>query len=357
MFLLDIQQEINTISIGELIGNTRCITAHSRNIVKCYMRKEIYMPNKLNRWMKLINILHSRNGMSIQDLQDEFEVGERTIRRDIGEVKDAGYPIECKMGIYSINQKFTLRTLYLNDSEAVALLQTIDAFNQKGFPFSSALGTVREKLVNCLTPQLRSVVEQRLDVADINFAPCEISDELFSKLETAASAKLQVKIKYHAKTSSRKTFDRIVDPYRLVFKEKAWYLVAFCHTRNEIRIFRPDRISGIEILDSSFLIPEGFCIETFFKNSWQIGQGDPINVKIRFLPHIAHSAKQVKYHPLGEYTEMEDGSVLYKVTVKGLWEISRWALSFGSGVEVLEPIELRDLVKDMLKRACDIYNN
>lgn len=314
------------------------------------------MPNKLNRWMKLINILHSRNGMSVQDLQDEFEVGERTIRRDIGELKEAGYPIECKMGIYTINQKFTLRTLYLGDSEAVALLQTIDAFNQKGFPFSSALGTVREKIVNCLSPQLRSMVEQRLDVADIDLIhPCEVSDELFGKLEGAATAKRQVKIRYTAKTSSRDIFDRIIDPYGLIFKEKAWYLVGFCHTRNEIRIFRPDRISEIEILETTFTIPEGFCLEEFFGNSWQIGQGDPVDVKIRFLPHIAQSAKQTKYHPLGKYTEIEDGSVLYEVTVKGLWEISRWALSFGPGVEVLEPLELRKQVKGMLEKACQIY--
>ncbi|KYZ75535.1 hypothetical protein AXX12_12540 [Anaerosporomusa subterranea] len=316
------------------------------------------MPNKLNRWMKLINILHSRNGMSVQDLQDEFEVGERTIRRDIGDLKEAGYPIECKMGIYTINQKFSLRTLYLGDSEAVALLQTIDAFNQKGFPFSPALGAVREKIVNCLSPQLRSVVEQRLDVADIDLVqPCEVCDKLFSKLEGAATAKRQVKIKYNAKTSSREIFDRVVDPYGLVFKEKAWYLVAFCHTRNEIRLFRPDRISEIEVLETVFSIPEGFCLESFFENSWQIGQGDPVNVKIRFLPHIAQSAKLAKYHPLGKYTDMEDGSVLYEVTVKGLWEISRWALSFGPGVEVLEPLELREQVTDMLARACDIYKN
>ena len=314
------------------------------------------MPNKLNRWMKIINILHSRNGMSIQDLQDEFEVGERTIRRDIGDIKAAGYPIECKMGIYTINQKFTLRTLYLGDSEAVALLQTIDAFNQKGFPFSSALGAVREKIVNCLSPQLWSVVKQRLDVAGIDLVQsCEVSVELFSKLEGAAAAKRQVKIKYNAKTSSSDIFDRIIDPYGLVFKEKAWYLIAFCHTRKEIRLFRPDRISEIELLETGFSISAEFCLESFFENSWQIGQGDPVNVKIRFLPHIARSAKQVKYHPLGRYTDMEDGSVLYEVTVKGLWEISRWTLSFGPGVEVLEPPELRNQVHSMLQQACEIY--
>lgn len=326
-------------------------------VEKANITEEESMPNKLNRWMKLINILHSRNGMSMQDLQDEFEVGERTIRRDISDLNQAGYPIECKAGIYTINQKFTLRTLYLGDSEAVALLQTIDAFNQKGFPFSPALGAVREKIVNCLSPQLRSSVEQRLDITDIDLVqPCEVSDKLFSKLEGAAAAKRQVKIRYNAKTSSCEVADRVVDPYGLIYKEKAWYLVAYCHARNEIRLFRPDRILEIEVLETNFSITEGFILEDFFENSWNIGQGEPVNVKIRFLPHIAQAAKQTKYHPLGIYTDMEDGAALYEVTVKGLWEISRWALSFGPGVEVIEPLELREQVKAMLERACEIYN-
>jgi len=71
---------------------------------------------------------------------------------------------------------------------------------------------------------------------------------------------------------------------------------------------------------------------------------------------IAQMAKKARYHPLGVYTDMEDGSVLYEVNVKGLWEISRWVLSFGPGVEVQEPSNLREMVKDLLIKACQIYN-
>ena len=71
---------------------------------------------------------------------------------------------------------------------------------------------------------------------------------------------------------------------------------------------------------------------------------------------IAQMAKKARYHPLGTYTDMEDGSVLYEVNVKGLWEISRWVLSFGPGVEVQEPSNLREMVKDLLIKACQIYN-
>jgi len=311
------------------------------------------VPGKLNRWMKLLNILHSRNGLSMQNLMEEFEVSERTIHRDLEALRATGYPIEYDEGLrcYSVNQRYSLRTLYLGDSEAVALLQAIDAFNQEGFPYATSLELVREKIVTCLSPSMRNGVEQRLDVCDIDFAqPYTIPDALFKDLENAAVLRRQVRIVYDTQTSSR-----VVDPYGLVCKDKTWYLIAFCHKRNEVRIFRPDRIAQIEVLETTFLQPKEFCLQRFFDNSWQIGQGETVQVKIRFLPHIAQTAKKVRYHPLGIYTDMEDGSVLYEVTVKGLWEISRWVLSFGPGVQVLEPVDLREMVKDLLTKACQIY--
>ena len=47
----------------------------------------------------------------------------------------------------------------------------------------------------------------------------------------------------------------------------------------------------------------------------------------------------------------EDGTLLWRSTVSGVIEIRLWILSWGEDVEVLEPQDLRDQVREILERA------
>ena len=50
-----------------------------------------------------------------------------------------------------------------------------------------------------------------------------------------------------------------------------------------------------------------------------------------------------------------DGTLLWRSTVSGVIEIRLWILSWGDDVEVLEPRDLRDQVRDILERAAARY--
>jgi predicted DNA-binding transcriptional regulator YafY len=315
------------------------------------------MADKMTRWAKIVNYLCSRNNMTIQRLIEECEIGERTIYRDLDKLKKAGYPIQYNESgrNYYINEKqFSLRMLSLNDTEVVALLQCIDAFNQEGFPFSGALSLIKEKLQLCLPEERRKIIQQKMGVIEIDIPePVEIPDSIFNLLIQGSLENRSVKISYSS--AAGEVSYRKIDPYGLIFKQSVWYLVAYCHLRQKIRLFRSDRIAEIELSEERFVVPEDFILETFFDSSWAVGQGEEIHVQLKFSPVIAADVKKAKYHPNQKMTDQPDGSVLYEVTVRGLWEISRWVLSFGPAVEVLEPKELRKNVRDMIDEMRILY--
>jgi predicted DNA-binding transcriptional regulator YafY len=64
-----------------------------------------------------------------------------------------------------------------------------------------------------------------------------------------------VRIRYHARGEETV---RTVDPYGVVCHEEYWYTVGWCHLRQDIRVFRVDRILDVAIEEETFARPPGF---------------------------------------------------------------------------------------------------
>ena len=75
----------------------------------------------------------------------------------------------------------------------------------------------------------------------VRAAAAEALGETFATLEASTRFRKRVAMTYQA-AGSGTTSRRDVDPYGLVYREGAWYLVGWCHLRREIRSFRIDRI-------------------------------------------------------------------------------------------------------------------
>jgi predicted DNA-binding transcriptional regulator YafY len=67
---------------------------------------------------------------------------------------------------------------------------------------------------------------------------------------TAITNKKLLKIEYT--NYSGELSERKVEPYRVFLKSANWYLIAFCLSKQEFRVFKLSRISHIEILDEIF---------------------------------------------------------------------------------------------------------
>ncbi len=105
--------------------------------------------------------------------------------------------------------------------------------------------------------------------------------EIINQVNDATVNKTSIEIIYY--TMSRKTESkRKVDPYKVWFFNGTFYLIGFCHVRNEVRTFALDRIKMLHQTKETFEVPEEFNFEDFMRPSFGVFQGNPIRVKIWF---------------------------------------------------------------------------
>lgn len=155
-----------------------------------------------------------------------------------------------------------------------------------------------------------------------------------------------VNMKYYSSNGYR---ERIVEPYKLLFKQESWYLLAYCHYRKSFRIFKVERISDLQITKETFEEREGY--ETpLLKSDFSNSQGIEITVR------MDKSLEFLAIDFFGEENIIKNADNLY-ITFHSeypSWVITTFA-SLGEKAEIISPNSLRTEVKDFLKNALKQY--
>jgi predicted DNA-binding transcriptional regulator YafY len=143
-----------------------------------------------------------------------------------------------------------------------------------------------------------------------------------------------------------------MDPYALVHRWGWWYVIGFCHLREEIRTFRVDRITEILLSDSVFSIPTEFNLKVYLKSE----QGAQPQIKAK-LKVTAGSNQLVTSNPTfwESIEEQADGSLIVIFSSPTLEWAASTTLAYGPAVEALEPSELRLMVADWIESMSRNY--
>ena len=165
--------------------------------------------------------------------------------------------------------------------------------------------------------------------------------DLMTTLRDCMAKNRQVSLNYHS--FSRVKTDRIVDPYALSLRWGNWYLVGYCHLRDELRTFRIDRISNLVPLDGTFVLPRDFDAKNYLETTmhWE----DRYEVVLWASPIISAEMNE----RAGDWIKVEnkpDGSAIVRFDADNLNWAAGWVLSWGRTVKVLEPPELVARVKE-----------
>lgn len=143
---------------------------------------------------------------------------------------------------------------------------------------------------------------------------------------------------------------RTVDPYRLDYQRGRWYLTGFDHLRTAERLYRLDRFeSRIEALPGPRFERPSTSVPGGRLEAWQLGEGTPIEARIRVDPEQAPWAVQ-HLGPEAVVEERGDGSVVLKLAVTAADSFRSFILGFLDHAEVLDPPELRDDVVTWLEK-------
>lgn len=184
-----------------------------------------------------------------------------------------------------------------------------------------------------------------------------VGNENLPELLKAIKDKQKVKFLYTS-FQSGKSKERLVYPLLLKEYRNRWYLISFAPEKEKVITFGLDRISGLEILEDHFILDRPFSSDNYFKHSIGITANDDEPMKV-VLKVDKVGSKFLQTQPIHQSQVMvKEGKKrdTYELQILMSEELRRTILSYGAQLEVVEPKELREEIRDRVNEMCEIYN-
>jgi predicted DNA-binding transcriptional regulator YafY len=310
---------------------------------------------RLTRLLKIILLVQARPDWRPGMLAKHFRVSQTRIHQDIRELVGAGVPICFSGEGYKIAGEFVLSSTSLNPDEVLELLYPQHLFSGDALSGDGSVDPARSlleaKLASCVPAPLRA----RFANSRIRVLSATAKGPRFRRLHDAVAERRRIRIKYASRASGRTT-DREIDPYALIFRRHAWYLIGWCHRRTEVRKFRVSRIRSVIYTQLHFPEPRDFSLDEYARGWWEVFGGEPANVAVRFKRRVADLIRDRAPRPGQTIQELPGGDIIYRAHVSGIDEIGWWIMQYGPDAEVLEPAALRKRIRSNAVKMVALYS-
>ncbi|OQY16835.1 MAG: hypothetical protein B6I36_09760 [Desulfobacteraceae bacterium 4572_35.1] len=312
------------------------------------------------QWMVLRELTMSRRGRTIIQLTRETGVHDRTLRRDIYKLQDAGFPIEKVEGEIPVRFRFDpgqkLPQLPFDFTEALALYHaTISSPLFENPLYHIHLEQALYKIQDVFSEEVKGYLG-RFRQAYTHRQPAPRSGDIFSAcniLQKQITVGDQIRFRY-TNLKGEETV-RTVDPYFIHLHDGESYLLGYCHLRQDCRIFRVDCLQELKPLEESFQVASDFDSYQLLQTSFGVHLGAPGFAILRFEGVAARYFQRSPLHPNQKILELSEDQLLVEVPYRGLHEISEIVLRYGPDAEVVSPESLREHVAGKLQETLSKY--
>jgi len=317
--------------------------------------------NRIFRIIKTIMLLNEPyKHWEAKDFAKYFSISERTFHRDKKIMEELGVPIyyDKHLKEYKILDNFRFKAPNLDQKETEAVLLAAKEYQNRSFPMKKELESGLAKVYNSLPEFLKNSMGSYIknyEIISDPFVDLEEHQQKFEQLKKAINNENRILVNYYS-MSSDQTTERKLDPYNLFFNNGAPYLYAFCHLREETRIFRIDRIKNIKITAEDFVLPDDFSLAEELDNAWGVEQGkEEMEVEVKFSGRAARFVPEYHWSDKQEIEELKENKIIFKVKTGSREEIKKWILGYGAEAEVLKPIDLREEMRQELEKMIKTY--
>ena len=276
----------------------------------------------IRQW-KILKTVEAARHTTTQALADQLGVTERTIRRDIEALQEAGFPLydEREEGrkiwrlVPGYKQKLT-QTFSLSELAALYFGKNLLSY-LGGAPFArdleSAFAKIREALPAKSLPYLARI--QDLFAARPDPAKdYSKKKDVIAGLVDATLHQRQANVAYYS-FNSKRTKAYVLDPYRLVYYHGGLYLYARAHEHGEVRTFAVERIERIEVLESTFEVPKDFNVSEYARGAFGIAGGKAEDVVLEVDAAVAAYVRERVWHESQSVEEVADGGLVLRMKV------------------------------------------
>ena len=215
---------------------------------------------RADRLLSILMLLQTRGRMTAHDLAEHLEVSERTIYRDFDALSMAGIPLYTERGPgggCSLIDGYQTRLTGLTEAEIRALFLSTISAPSADLGMGRALEDALLKVSAALPQSSRHTVEHTRQRFYVDTTWCEHPERVISCLQTIQGAvwnDQKLSIDYHTVYGTRQQY--LVEPYGLVAKTGAWYLVGVLAGIQQV--FHLTRMYNVEATELSFTRPADF---------------------------------------------------------------------------------------------------
>lgn len=286
-------------------------------------------PDRLRRLLAIVPWVASVGGASLDEIAERFDYPRDRLERDLFEVVQfvGVYPytpdelievfIDPDSGRVTINYADYFRQpLQLTPDQALALVGAgASLTNPK--EHETPLMTGIAKLADKLGVAVGETVEIQLGAAD---------PELLAVAREAVDTNHQLEIDYYSHGRDKRSL-RLIDPQRLFAQAGAWYLSAYCHTAEDNRVFRLDRVHAATLQDSRFEPADEAASTLVF-------DPDPDDPRVT-IELDASAAWVADYYPTESVEPLDGGGVRVVLAITAQTWLERLLLQLGPHARVI----------------------
>ena len=303
----------------------------------------------VRQWELVRHLASKRYGLTVGQLAERTGTSTKTLRRDLETLGEAGVPIASTKSNgearYHLMEGLELPALGLTSLQIAALhLARSQLEPLAGAAFVDEL--------DCLLAKLRPVEAQRsFQFADHNPG----RPRVLRVVEQAIQTRRRARIQYRSTTRRGAAATVHVEPQFLRVADNEPYFRAYCVERAAFRTYKVARVVEITLTDEPAIHVSEGPPDALFEGAVKAWSGRFANVRVRLGREVGWLVDE---YPLVFDQRVErdnDGTAVVEARVAGLVETLRWVLSWGDGIEALEPPELRAAVRDELARALRKY--
>lgn len=318
---------------------------------------------RADRLLSLLLLLQTRGRMTARDLARRLEVSERTIYRDVSALSLAGVPVYAERGPgggCALVEGYRTNLTGLTEPEARTLLISATAGPLVDLGLGGALDAALLKLLAALPAAQRDDAErarQRVHLDPSGWGQPEPAPYL-AAVQEAVWCERKLRLAY--RKSNGQLAEYLVDPLGLVAKASVWYLVGA--VTGALRTFRVSRVRAAEMTDLPGERPPDFDLPRYWDESSAQFQASwaqyPVTVSasprfVATLPDIFGA----RAHTLIERAGPADARGWIQLTLTfDSFEVALGRVAgFGTSIEVLEPVELRDALLRLARDLVTFY--
>lgn len=302
------------------------------------------------------------HGATIEELATVMRVSTRSVRRYLRDLQThlGLEPVPTVPGgpnRWRVKPSERGRTITLRRTQAYLLLAARKAFEPlRGSALFDELDVAHRQLLQVAERPLRTAhtvdiqpnarLEERVVVvpypARSYLANGGDLDEVFR-----AAAELRV-VRFRFQDEARVR----ACPYVIALHDGNVHCVGLDLVRDEVRVFPLDGIRDAVTEAQRFELPIDFDVERLVLGAFgPVASSDGRRAVIEFDARVADEVRTRKHHPEQRVATSRDGRVRLALPVGDRAALVRWVLGFGSAARVIEPDDVRDLVREELREA------